>query len=151
MAGLVESKKGGKFALITGGILLTADAFGLDLAMSPSFAIGLPYALVVVLGLWWPDRNYIITAAVVVSVLCLLGFYFSFLRDQLWVGAANRGMAIFVIWMVAILCLFHKKVKIEKLALQRLNNYIRQEQLENENALKESGGKLQDMGKKPPG
>jgi len=126
MAGLVESKKGGKFALITGGILLTADAFGLDLAFSPGFAIGVPYALVVVLGLWWPDRNYIITAAVVGSMLCLLGFYFSFLSGQLWVGAVNRGSAIFVIWMVAVLCLSHQKVKIKKLELQRLNEHIGQ-------------------------
>jgi len=124
MAGLVDSKKGRKFALVTGGILLTADAFGLDLAMSPDFAIGVPYALVVVLGIWWPDRSYIMTAAVVGSTLCLLGFYFSFLSGQLWVGAFDRGFAIFVILMVTVLCLFHHKLKIKKLELQRLNDHI---------------------------
>ncbi len=147
MAGLVESTKGGGIALIFGGILLAADAFGLDLAWSPDLAIGLPYALVVVLGLWWTDRSYIITAAVVGSVLCLLGFYLSFSNDQLWMGVVNRGFAIFIIWMVALLCLFHKKEKIEKLELRQRNDLIGQEQFAMGNALKESRGQLQDLEK----
>ena len=147
MVGSVESKKGGGFALVIGGILLAADAFGLDLVISPDLAIGVPYALVVVLGLLWADRSYIITAAVAVTLLCMLGFYFSFSSDRLWVGVADRAIAIFIIWMVAILCLYHKKVKIEKLALQRINDHIGQERFDMENALKESHGKLQDMEK----
>lgn len=147
MAGLVESKKGGGFALIFGGILLTADAFGLDLTWSPHLAIGVPYALVVVLGLWWKDRSYIFTAAIVGSLFCLLGLYFSFSSDQLWIGIANRGFAIFLIWMVAALCLFYKKEKIEKLALLRRNDLIGQETLAVENSLKESQRELQNLEK----
>jgi signal transduction histidine kinase len=147
MAGLVESKNVGRTPLILGGILLAADAFGLDLWMSPNFAIGVPYALVVVLGLWWTDQTYIITAAIVGSVLCLLGFYFSFSSDQLWMGVVDRGFAIFVIWLVAVLCFFHKKEKIEKLELLRQNDRIGQEQFAMENTLKESREKLQDLEK----
>jgi len=126
MVGLVESKKGRGFTLVLGGILLAADAFGLDLVMSPDLAIGVPYALVVVLGLWWTNRSYIITAAICGSALCLLGFYFSFSSDQLWMGVVNRLFAIFVIWMVAVLCLSHTKMKAKKLELQRLNDHIGQ-------------------------
>lgn len=147
MVGSVESKKGKGFALVIGGILLAVDAFGLDLAMSPDLAIGLPYALVVVPGLWWTDRGYIITAAVVGSLLCLLGFYFTFSSDPLWMGVANRGIALFVIWTVAVLCLFQKKVTLEKLELQRRNDHIGQERFVMENALKETRNKFQDMEK----
>jgi len=126
MAGSVEIKKSRRFALVIGGILLAADAFGLDLAMSPDLAVGVLYALVVILGLGWTDRSYIITTAIIGSMLCLLGFYFSFSSDQLWMGVANRGLAIFVIWMVAVLCLFQKKIKIKQLELQKLNDRIGQ-------------------------
>ena len=126
---------------------MAVDAFGLDLALSPNFAIGVLYALVVVLGLWWSDRSYIITSAIAVSVLCLLGFYFSFSGDLVWMEVANRGFALIVIWLVAVLCFFHKTEKIEKLELLRQNDRIGQEQFKVENDLKESREKLQDMEK----
>ncbi len=144
---LVDGKKSGRIPLIVGGILLAVDAFGLDLALSPNYPMGVLYALVVILGLWWTDRSYIITAAIVGSVLCLLGFYFSVAGDPLWLEIANRGIAIFVIWLVAILCFFHKKEKIEKLELSKLNDRIGQEQFAMENALQESRESLQDMEK----
>lgn len=147
MTGHVERKKVGNTPLILGGILLAADAFGLDLWISPNFAIGVPYALVVVLGLWWRDRSYIITAAIAGSVLCLLGLYFSFSSDQLWMGVVDRGFAIIVIWLVAVLCFFHKKEKTEKLELLKLNDRIGQEQFAMENTLKENRKKMQDLEK----
>jgi len=145
MDGFVDGKKAGRTPLIIGGILLAVDAFGLDLALSPNYPTGVLYALVVVLGLWWTDRSYIIVAAIVGSVLCLPGFYFSVASEPLWLGIANRGIAIFVIWLVAILCLFHKKEKIETLALLKRNDRIGQEQFAMENALQESRESLKDL------
>jgi signal transduction histidine kinase len=138
MTELVESKKGGKISLVIGGILLAVDAFGLDLLLSGSVPIGVLYALVVVLGLWWTDRSYIITAAVAGTILCLLGFYFSSASNPMSLEIANRGIGIFVIWMVASLCYFHKKEKIEKAELLRQNDRIGQEHCAMEKALKES-------------
>jgi anti-sigma regulatory factor (Ser/Thr protein kinase) len=143
----VDGKKAGRIPLIIGGILLAVDAFGLDLALSPNYPVGVLYALVVVLGLWWTDRTYIIVAAIVGSVLCLLGSYFSVASDPLWLEIANRGIAIFVIWLVATLCFFHKKEKIETLALRKLTDRIGQEQSAMENALKESRETLKDLEK----
>ncbi len=105
---------------------MTADAFGLDLAWSPDMAIGLPYTLVVVLGIWWPDRNYILTAAVAGSLLCLAGFYYSFSRDLLWMGLVNRGFALALIWIVAVLCLHYKKVKTKAVELKRFSDFMGQ-------------------------
>jgi len=118
-------KKGVKnFILILGGFLLAADAFGLDLLMPLDMAIGVPYALVVVLGLWWPGRAYIYTAAVAGSLLCLLGYYFSYKGVAVDKAVINRGLALFVIWMVAALCLFHKRAQSRKLDLQRMISQI---------------------------
>ena len=144
---LVDGNKAGRISLIIGGILLAVDAFGLDLALSPDYPLGVLYALVVVLGLWWTDRSFIIVAAIVGTVLCLLGFYFSITGDPLWLRIANRGIAIFVIWLVAILCFFHKKEKIETLALRKLNHRIGQEQSAMENALKENRATLKELEK----
>jgi myosin heavy subunit len=138
MTELVESKKGGKITLVIGGILLAVDAFGLDLLLTGSVPIGVLYALVVVLGLGWTDRSYIITAAVTGTFLCLLGFYFSSPSNPMALEIANRGTALFVIWMVACLCYFHKQEKIENAELLIQNDRIGQEHSAMENALKES-------------
>jgi PAS domain S-box-containing protein len=126
MIATVERIKGRDIILVLGGILLMADAFGLDLAMPLDLAIGVPYALVVLLGLWWPKRSYIYTAALVGSGLCLLGFYFSFADGELGPALINRSFALLTIWMVAVLCLFQKQAQNKKLQLQKLIDHIGQ-------------------------
>ncbi len=125
MAERVRRKKTRDFILILGGILLAADAFGLDLLFPLDMAIGVPYALVVLLGLWWPGRGYILTAAIAGSLLCLLGFYFSYEAETLLSKAViNRGLALFVIWMVTVLCLSHKRNQSKKVEFQQLVSQI---------------------------
>ncbi len=147
MTGLVENNKVGGIPLVIGGILLAADVFGLELALSQNLPIGVLYALVVVLGLWWTDQTYIITAAVAGTVLCLLGFYFSQASDPLWLGIANLGVSVFVIWMVAVLCFFHKQEKIEKRELEEHSARIGQEHCAMENTLRETRATLQKLEK----
>jgi PAS domain S-box-containing protein len=126
MNATVERIKGRDIILVLGGLLLMADAFGLDLALPLDLAIGVPYALVVLLGLWWPRRGYIYTAAVVGSALCLLGFYLSFPGGELGPALINRSFALLTIWMVAALCLFLKQAHDKKLELQNLMAHIGQ-------------------------
>jgi PAS domain S-box-containing protein len=118
--------KGRDIILVLGGILLMADAFGLDMAMPLDLAIGVPYALVVLLGLWWPGRDYIYTAALAGSGLCLLGFYLSFAGGELGPALINRSFALLTIWIVAVLCLFQKQTQNKKLELQKLIDHIGQ-------------------------
>ena len=121
-----EKIRGRDFLLVVGGVLLLADAFGLDLTMPLNLAIGVPYALVVVLGLWWPGRVYIYTAAIIGSVLCLAGFYFNFTGENWEKAVIDRGLALFTIWMVAAVCLFQKRTQKKKQELQQLVHHIGQ-------------------------
>lgn len=148
MTELVESKKDGKIPLVIGGVLLAVDVFGLDLLLSGKVLIGVLYALVVVLGLGWKDRSYIIAAAVAGTVLSLLGFYFSSTSNPMSLEIANRGTAIFVIWLVASLCYFHKKEKIKKVELLIQNDRIVQEHCALEKTLKESRESMLNLEKK---
>jgi C4-dicarboxylate-specific signal transduction histidine kinase len=139
MTGLVESNKGGRISLVIGGVLLAADAFGLDLVLGPGFPLGILYALIVVPGLWWPDRSFIITAAVAGTVLCLIGFYFSLAGgNPEWKEIANLGIAIFTIWIVTALCLFHQREKTTTLKLQTQNDRLGQEHFAMKNVLDET-------------
>jgi PAS domain S-box-containing protein len=126
MVATVEKVKGRDVVLVLGGILLMADALGLDLSMPLDLAIGVPYALVVLLGLWWPTRGYIYTAAIVGSGLCLLGFYPSLAGGELGPALINRSFALLTIWIVAVLCLFQKQAQNKKLELQKLIDHIGQ-------------------------
>jgi predicted nucleic acid-binding Zn-ribbon protein len=147
MTGLVESNKGGRISLVIGGLLLAADAFGLDLVLGQSFPLGILYALIVVPGLWWPDRSFIITAAIAGTVLCLIGFYFSLAGGPEWKEIANLGIAIFTIWIVTALCLFHQLEKSTTLKLQTQNDRLGQEHLAMKNTLKESQTAAQELEK----
>ena len=119
-----ERIKARDFFLVFGGVLLMADTFGLDLAMPLDLAIGVPYALVVLLGLWWPGRGYIYTATIIGSGLCVLGFYFSFTGEELEKAVIDRGLALITILMVAVLCVFQKRTQNKKLHLQKLIHHI---------------------------
>lgn len=101
-----------------------ADAFGLDISMPLNPIIGVPYALVVVLGLWWPGRGYIYTAAIIGTGLCLLGFSLSFTGGELKSALINRSFSLLTIWMVALPCLMQKQAQRKKLELQKLIDHI---------------------------
>ncbi|GJL78613.1 MAG: hypothetical protein NPINA01_16020 [Nitrospinaceae bacterium] len=126
MVATVERIRGRDLILVLGGVLLMADALGLDLAVSLDLAMGVPYALVVLLGLWWPGRGYIYTAAIAGSVLCLAGFYFSFPGGEWVTAATNRGFALLTIWLVAVLCLFQKRTQNKKQELHQLIHHMGQ-------------------------
>lgn len=121
-----EKIRGRDFLLVLSGVLLTADAFVLDLKTPLNLAVGVPYALVVLLGLWWPGRSYIYVAAIIGSVLCPFGFYFNFTEEQWEQAVVDRGLALIIIWMVAALCLFQKRTQKKKRELQQLVHHIGQ-------------------------
>ncbi|MFQ5450865.1 MAG: ATP-binding protein [Nitrospinaceae bacterium] len=124
MAQVAYRKRGMDFALILGGILLSADVFGLDLLFPLGIAVAVPYAGTVLLGLLWPGPTYVLTAATGATVLTLLGFFLAPSEPELWKALLHRGLAVLVIWGVAGFCLSLKRSRSEKRELQNLIAHI---------------------------
>jgi len=84
-------------------VLLAAGIFAIDLQLPLGVAGGVPYVAVVLLALWYPDTRMPLHIAVGCSILTALGFVFSPHGGILWVVIVNRALAIFAIWVTAIL------------------------------------------------
>ena len=94
--------------------LLALIIFIMDLQVPLGVAGGVPYIMVILLSLWSPKPYLILYIATVCSVLTLLGFYFSPAGGELWAVISNRAIAIFAIWVTAIL-VFRWKSQANKL------------------------------------
>ncbi len=73
-----------------------------DLNLELGVAAGVPYVFVVLLGVWFPWRSQVIFLALVSSVLIAAGYYFSPVGGDTWIDLTNRGFALFVLWVSAI-------------------------------------------------
>lgn len=99
--------------LILGAVLLGLSILVLDLMIPLGIASGVPYVVLVLLGMWSTSRRYILFAAIAGSVLTVIGFFLSPPGGELWVVLSNRFLALFAIWVTAIICLFHKRTENE--------------------------------------
>ena len=107
-------------------VLLSFMAFGIavavlifDLLMPLGVAGGVPYVAMVMLGLWFPRREGVLYLAIVGSVLTLLGYYFSPPGGVPWVVFVNRMLAIFAIWVTAILIYNYAKLMADRRKMAR--------------------------------
>jgi len=96
-----------KYLLI--GSLAAAGIFILDALLPLGIAGGMLYVALVLLGMMARNRKLIIIAAIVSSVLNLLGYFFSPSGGELVNVIANRILAFVTIWMTAVLCLLKNK------------------------------------------
>lgn len=83
--------------------VLMALIFAIDLQLPLGVAGGVPYVAVILVSLWIHDTRFVIIFAVLCSLLTLLGFFFSPYGGELWKVMANRALALFVIWITALL------------------------------------------------
>ncbi len=74
-----------------------------DLLLPLGVAGGVPYVVLVLIALWSPWRNYIYLMAVLGTVLTIVGYIASPAGGISWVVLTNRALAIFAIWVTAIL------------------------------------------------
>ncbi len=88
------------------------------MALSLDVVGGVPYVAMVLIGIWFPQKWHIFALAVIGSFLTLLGYFLSPSGDIAWVVLTNRGMALFAIWITALLIANYK----QKLAISQ---YIR--------------------------
>ena len=90
-----------RLAVITA--VLALAILVLDLSLPLGVAGGVPYVALVLLGWWFGNRRYIILLAAVGSVLTLAGYHFSPDGGTPWVVLTNRALALFAIWVTAVL------------------------------------------------
>ncbi len=102
-----NSKK--ETALIVGAVLIGGIVMTIDLMIPLGVAGGVPYVALVLLGMWSREKRFIILTAIAGSTLTIFGFYFSPPGGELWKVIFNRFLALFAIWVTAILCLFYKR------------------------------------------
>ena len=95
-------------AMFALGCALAALIFTIDLFLPLGVAGGVPYAGVVLIGLWSRGRPLIFALAGLGSVLTVLGYFYSPAGGEPWVVITNRGVAILIIWVVAIVLLQRK-------------------------------------------
>lgn len=110
-------------------VMLAAGLFTVDLWDPQGLVVRLPYVVVVLLALWFPERWKTYATAVACTALTVLGLYFS-PGDVLpfWAAALNRFLGIFTLWIAAFLGLATKRT----LQLQEANRRLQQEIVERE-------------------
>lgn len=76
-----------------------------DSLLPQGVSIGEAYAILALIGLLAKDSKMVMVGAIVGTVLTLEGFYISEHGVALWIVWTNRLLAIFIIWVVAIIAL----------------------------------------------
>lgn len=94
--------------------LLTLVLFVVDLLLPLGVAAGVPYISVVLLSLRHEQRRFTVVMAVICSILTILGFFLSPPGGELWKVLANRTLALFAIWVTAVLTLQRKALEEKK-------------------------------------
>ncbi len=95
-------------------LLLSVVIFAIDLSIPLGVAGGVPYIAVVLVSLWSEKKRLTIMAAVVGSILTLLGYFYSPSGGEMWKVLSNRALALFAIWTTAALSLQRRKIIVER-------------------------------------
>lgn len=77
--------------------------FVFDLFTELGVAAGVPYVVVILIALWFRGQRRILITSALCSALVLLGYFLSPSGGELWKVLINRGLALFAIWVTAVL------------------------------------------------
>lgn len=99
-------------------LFLIPAFFAFDLYFPLGVAGGVPYVALVLVGLITKQPRAILVLAVTGTILTAAGYFLSPLGGIFEVVLINRGLALFAIWSVAIVCYVHLKelARLEPLA-----------------------------------
>ena len=133
-----QSKKSGTPFIAT-QILVATGIFLTDQAIPLGVATGVLYIIPVLLGLLAKNRKLIYLGATLGTLLTIAGYLLSPPGGELWKVIVNRSLAIFTIWVTAVLCLLQNRIS-ERAAAMRsmLEESVRQRTTE----LNESAARL---------
>ena len=95
-------EKTGKMVIISCLTLSAVILIG-DIMLPLGVAAGVPYVAVVLLAMWGTSERFIYITAALASVLTAAGYLLSPEGGVAWVVLANRALALFAIWVTAIL------------------------------------------------
>jgi PAS domain S-box-containing protein len=110
------------FAVIWCAVATTV--FFVDLSMPLGVAGGVPYVALVLLAAWSPRHRSIFILAAIGTALTILGYFLSPPGGIPWVVLTNRGLALFAIWVTAIL--LSRRKGIEAAVSQELERRVAQ-------------------------
>lgn len=91
--------------VMTVWLLLSLIIFTIDLVIPLGVAAGVPYIAVVLISLASKHHKSTIIAAILCTCLTILGYMFSPDGGESWQVILNRFLAIFAIWVTALLSL----------------------------------------------
>ncbi|WP_117236347.1 PAS domain-containing protein [Vibrio maerlii] len=96
--------------------ILASVVFILDLTIPLGVAAGVPYITVILFALITSKPAHTFSWAIICTLLTLAGFYLSPFGGEAWKVVSNRILAIYAIWIVAIvsLVLIHKARNLAK-------------------------------------
>jgi hypothetical protein len=91
--------------------LLMVMIFLADLAVPLGVAMGVLYVAVVLVSLGSPGKRFTMVVAIICSLLTIAGFFHSPASGAVWQGVFNRAIALFAIWVTALLSLHRKEIE----------------------------------------
>lgn len=97
--------------LVTTTAGAAAAVFVFDLFFPQGVAIGMLYAIPVLLAARSRQPRFTLLFAAACTILAVLGHIYSASGAPLWIAITNRALSIIVFWGVALLSLQHLKVK----------------------------------------
>ena len=86
--------------------LFSCIFFVVDLSLPLGIAAGIPYVILVLLGLLFSKWKYTISLAILASFLTVLGYFISDPGSSLWIALTNRSFTFFVIWVTTAFIIF---------------------------------------------
>ena len=78
---------------------------------------------VVLLSLWFPRRLHVLAAGVACTLLTVAGFFLSPAGGILWMVLFNRALALFAVWVTAILGLRFRETKLLRESEARFRSF----------------------------
>ena len=131
-------------------LILTGSILVFDFFLPLGVAGGVPYVAVVLLTLWSPKRTDTYVAATGCSLLTLLGFFLSPLGGVAWMVVVNRSLALFAIWVTALLVAAHLRAEEALRAMEQEQLRLHQQAQLNRDRLAHAG-RLQILGEMAAG
>lgn len=88
--------------------VLASGIFALDLWLPREVAVGELYAALVILAFWCAPPSFLLLVTAGMTGLILLGIFWA-PGTPSWVTLTNRGLGLFILWVIAILLLQRKE------------------------------------------
>ena len=97
-------------ALLVIGSVIALSILAVDLLIPLGVAAGVPYVALVLWSLWSRRQSDTLISAGIATALIAAGLLYSSEGGPEWMVLSNRLLAVFAVWVTAILCLWQKRV-----------------------------------------